>query len=85
MSINLKNLLTSIPESCYLVITTTIRAFSGLRRDAERGFLVLGTCCPECLSVARLGAVLIDRSNARGIFYCLELINTITIRRYHYV
>lgn len=65
---------------CYSEIVKILRAFPSLRRDAERGVLVLGHM-PECLSVARLGAVLVNRNNTRA-FYLPEVEKT---RRYHHV
>lgn len=71
--------LTALAFSVYSESTITIRAVSGLRSDAGRRFFILGQSKPECLHVAKHGAVLIDRSNTR-VFLLPE--TTKTIRRY---
>jgi hypothetical protein len=82
-----KKLLTVPALSLYIDDAITIRADSGLREDAERGFLVSGQFKPEYLSAVRLGAVLIDRSNTRAFLLPWKIRKRLriakTIRRCH--
>ncbi len=45
------------------------RAVSGLRSDAERRFLVLGLCTPECPHVVRHGAAPVELSQHSGFLF----------------
>jgi hypothetical protein len=60
----------------------SLRAVSGLRRNAERSVLVLGHIQPECSPNREAGTALKRRNNTRAFLLPKNVQN---LRRYHHV